>query len=777
MSLFNRKQKAGETGPMQNISADRNSIAAGYIDTVMQRPLTVYESVGRDEYLVRAAAVSSDRIETRRRGAGLTEEQLRRSLAVRSLVPTKLLKGFERGTFLVLTGPLGAGKSDIAEEWFRGRLDAANKDSAASVPVWLQTKDLDQPLEAEVSGEIGLQALEAIGCDVVVDGLDERPERAARIAGQAARFVKRWPKTRVLLTSREMPEQLLHGSFTDRVQIAAPDLTRRQADQIMSVVAGTNLGILGPQLEEALTRPLFAVLIARHASSIEGATGVPELIDLVISDIVAAEGYDIYTDLRALAVKSVQAGRPVDPASFTTTDVIARLKKSPLVSFDGKRCSFALATFEQWFAAKALLEQGIAAHDLLTSMESFDRWKYVFAIVLAAGEPSHADDVMSAIARWNPGAASWVIKETSRGGLTRTQADTSDEDWQRAGERIRMATAAWLDGLGPVLASAFTPVMDHGCIDLNEATVALEVDYLPRLSVAWVPSRQRSGQLPPVIETSQLPKSGWTIKTTERSTATNWVWEFTQKDLAGDLSEAFNMLFHRVAKEQPGVARDEIDDLAALWRARRDAERNPGVSGETENPLYPYPDIPATFEQPWGSSQVDTMYRRTTAVLMAAMKCYTEMSDVIAPRFGITLARRGLMPLEFFGDMHYAPSEARGDFDWGPREPGLRFVLKPLGASQEAGGPGMANRVSLTVNDDKRSESLMDDRDVLYDEFRQYLESRPEYAPFAGSFTVTTGGIGGGVLATRPATRIAWKWLWDDLKELGWVSGFPRNFD
>jgi len=76
--------------------------------------------------------------------------------------------------------------------------------------------------------------------------------------------------------------------------------------------------------------------------------------------------------------------------------------------------------------------------------------------------------------------------------------------------------------------------------------------------------------------------------------------------------------------------------------------------------------------------------------------------------------------------------------------------------------------VSISVNDDVRESALLEDKDALYSEFLRYLEVFPAFAPFA-VFSITSGQID--VLQTRPATRIALHWLWDDLADLGWVRG------
>jgi hypothetical protein len=53
-------------------------------------------------------------------------------------------------------------------------------------------------------------------------------------------------------------------------------------------------------------------------------------------------------------------------------------------------------------------------------------------------------------------------------------------------------------------------------------------------------------------------------------------------------------------------------------------------------------------------------------------------------------------------------------------------------------------------------------------EFLSYVNRFPAIAPFT-VLSITSGQIN--VLQSRPATRMALGWLWDDLAKLGWVQG------
>lgn len=671
----------------------------------------------------------------------------------------------------MLCGPLGAGKSDIAETWHVDHLAVAAADPEAAVPVWIGADELASSLHDQLVAEVGYTALEKLGADVVIDGLDERTDRAGSAIRQAAEFVARWPKCRAVITSRQIREEVARVVYHDSVVVDAPILSAGAAATLMNAVAGRPLPQFGPQFAEAFSRPLFAILVAAHAAAADGAAGVPELIDLVVRDVVAGQHWDLYAELRTLAVATVRQGRAVDPAAFETAAVVDRIRKSPLVATTGNRCAFALATFEQWFAAKALLEGEVTVDEILTSVKSFDRWKYVLAMVLSTGEPSRADAVMASVARWNPGAATWIIDEARRGGLRRRTPIAFDkQDLQELGDRVRMATEAWLDGLGPVLSGAFHPFRTTGTTDFARVSVCVSVDH--RLTVTWL--TDRTGQLPAVVPNLakiDLQACGLVLRPHTFPTTMNWVWEVTQRDLARDISACFSALTKSATSQCAGVIKQEAKQDHAARLAQLRHSDDPSRPWQIDDPLYPYPDIPPGPENPWGASTVATMHARAEAVIGGAMAAYLDLCSCMAPNFGVTLAHRGLMPAEFYGTMFYEPDQGRGCDDHGPREPGFRWLLRPTGAFTENPVSAAKNTVALNVNDAARAEVFSDDDRAMYSTFMQYLDENPEFAEFAGPFIINGGGLD--VLAARPATRIAVGWLWDDLKLLGWVTGSP----
>ncbi|MFC8380838.1 hypothetical protein [Nocardia sp. NPDC057272] len=719
-------------------------------------------SLERGEFLQRRRMAARSRREIRRTGAGLTTEQVNRSQNVLVELPNELVTGPPSGHMRALIGPLGSGKSDIAEQWHIVSIDRAEVDERAPVPVWISARVFTTSVEDLVVAQLRDRAeLESVGVDVVIDGLDERTETASEIIGQAAQFVSDWPRSRVLLTSRSQ------DGIPERNRIEVLPLSGYAAERLMRAVAGRPVGPLNDALAAAVKRPLFALLVARHVSAASGVTGIPELIDLVIDDVITKVGYDSYEQLQRLAVETIKGGRPVNPERFTTADVAARVRTSPMLTVSGRDCAFSLATFEQWFAAKALLQGTASIEELLVSLQAFDRWKYVLAIVLAAGEPERADPIIAAVARWNPGALAWLIRESRAGGLARHRPDFGPDDWERIGRRLRDTAIAMIEGLGP-LAQATYPVRIGGDPDLSGITLAVDPSG-NRLTLAWLISNEVPDDPLESVTSFPLDFTDRTIQMrTERpTTGVNWVWAVMQRHLAGDIDDYLDSTARQLALQVESIVRKEYNEAQ---RQRRAAWNLPDASpAESVVPLYPPPDIAADYSNPWDSYSPAMMQQRVQQVIEAGLRCYRELCELLAPRFGDTLGHLALMPVQFYGNIGYHPDQKKGPFEYpGPVEPGFSWFLKPVGTPTRDGRRRGDNSVSITLNDNDRSEEIRDDRDILDHVYVKYFDALPALSPFQPSFSTHHGRFD--TRSESPATDLALLWLREDLMNLEWLQ-------
>ena len=321
--------------------------------------------------------------------------------------------------------------------------------------------------------------------------------------------------------------------------------------------------------------------------------------------------------------------------------------------------------------------------EVLASMETFNRWRYVLAIIAATADPARADKVMAALARWNPGAASWVVNETRAGGLTRAFPEVGPQDWESVGLRMRTATQAWLEGLGP-LANCFWPPERSASISTTSRWPWASAD-ITCVCGGLLRNETSDRPLPAVVEESVLgpglPRRSHHMVRFDVPTAINGIWEITRDYLAGDLTSSFVGRALELGRQHDGVAREEARVLRAAMLAMQNAP--PGFTGNLDiERLYPAADIEPSQTHRFGSYTTEAMYRYAVAVIDAAMRCYLELSACVTPRFDRTLALRGLMPAEFFGTMFDDPDRERDPYEYyGPREPGFSWLFRPLGGN------------------------------------------------------------------------------------------------
>ena len=409
-------------------------------------------------------------------------------------------------------------------------------------------------------------------------------------------------------------------------------------------------------------------------------------------------------------------------------------------------------------------------NDVLNDLGSFDRWKYVLSMILASGEPSRVDPIMAAVARWNPGAIAWIINETESAGLARGQRNISDDNWLETGSRLRLAIGALLDGLGP-LAGAFGPFRWANVATLEHLSVIVEARG-SSVSTTWLISNQYPDHpLPPVVQPQvtrePVPRSIF-MQQAAIPLSRNWVWTTARNILRSDLSDNFTDLVLETASASDGIVRRELQD--SRERVVMDPTDLDSLGRGLYGSLYPLPDVMPTPPAQWPGFSVEAITSRIYAVTRAAIECYIELCNSVAPKFGDTLVHRGMMPFEYYGNLFYSGSSKPGMYGIGPSTAGIQWLLRPIGVPLPNGERAGENSVNLTVNNDARSQEIESNRDAFGDAYFLYVATTPGLEPFADSFSVTSGQFD--LVDKKPATQMALSWLWRDLMNLKWVHRF-----
>lgn len=798
-------------GTLSNLSARFAASAAVKGSLQLQRDLGLRMSDGLWERQLAWTKTLETKVTSRRRErrsiVGLSDKQVNASFEWDAPFPDKL-EQMGWGDVLCLTGPIGSGKSDIAERWL---LDAA-KDFKASksftLPVWLRAEEIVGSLEQSVRTELASAApteSTELEVSVVIDGMDERPTGADSLALEAKVFAAAHPRSRVLLTTRE-------GAISLSVEaVPVPELTAEEAESLISRLSeGSRVYTYNwpESLRTSIKRPLFAMLAGAQRG--DNRLDTPASLIRTAAEHGARGTVDTGI-LRKLAIALTRAGKAVDPLMALPGISGAGLRASRLIVFEEARCRFALPVFQQWFAAEALLTGEVSLDEVTADLLSFAKWRYALAACLSSGTRESIDPIMNRLAEWNPGAIGWLVKESLPSTLG-TRDGAAVNAWRVEAQRIWTATKSICDGLGTPAKGLVRPTraLDRGLLDPFEL-----------LSLNLQTNDRQIGQ-------------NWRLKTVERRRFTNeqvhwfsaesdyitakmgapidnenWLWRWVLSDLSGDLSKALgdratlNLVSRDgvVAQEQVSwICRELLNQRQHGMRSTKEAifdrvnsafdsaatvdadldkssfsfggratfqaselrevlaalETNPRAGDD----VWPGPDL-GHGGWVWSGYSKERMLQRVTCVYEGAMMAYDEIRSAIFSRFGLTMGHAALFPAKIVGSLRYDPD----DESWGGG-PVLSYSIRPHSPER-----GNENGVAMIDYSEPSDPGLGFQEAVA--ELEGHFTENPEAALFGRATYVETALE---IFHRRPATYIALDWLWSDLAQLGWVSGSkPRR--
>lgn len=687
------------------------------------------------------------------------------------------------GTAIVVTGPMGSGKSLAALRWTQMALVEALLDPAEPIAILFRARELDdRSLAASIesrTANVGRPRVE--GIRVAIDGLDEvRPSEAVRLAAEALSIVRSWPNSSAALFSR--PQTLHLSTFINTCEMPTLD-----DDAIQRL--GDRLGVqwltngLPDSIRGACHLPLFAILVAVWRRGTTDHVGSrAELFARLLRDRVADSTHD--DDLMSLAARSL--GRGSVPESELGAERVHRLRSTGLVEQSAGIISFALPIIEQWYAAKALLANCVSIAELLSDPQTVVQWRYPIALAVSLTDADEADRLLLEVLQHGPHLLPWIVKEVEEGWRTNGPSQHSDPAMtsrvQRAGEAI-ISEILGAQGLVGVLTSP-----NHEAV-VSASTSGTRMD----LSVVW---RHRTtgheaggpGQNSGLDAREKVaPWKGWldVVKRQIDRLLADRAFPCGDPTFVAELTWAFA----RVVHGQSGLRHAPLAIDIVLNEARRfllsvDLDLRTQVHGALHRSIsVPRGLFPAMIDhletlvtggplisRPWPepdnlevtSGWTDDLWRQDTLctmmkdVTLEAFNIYEQIAKQWFPRVVEFLPTVMSLPVE----VRYRLDEFTPDVTmrigrwtelWRPLEPGSRSAVLA-----QLGGPAIASW----------EDSELD--------WHRWIELR---GPLAGdcrtatSYRVTPQYL----LGDRPATAMAYHWLHEDLHELLLVNSRPGN--
>lgn len=731
------------------------------------------------------------------------------------------LPSIDSGEVRLLVGPYGAGKSELAELWFKDAIARLLSTPNAPQPVWLHASELRNDSIETVLQRVPARGRQRGGFRIVVDGLDEvEAVVAAQIRSGVTVFASVNQGTSFLLTSR--PGVIPANDDT----VAFDGLDHEEALLLIERIAGTADAAWSwnPLLIDATRRPFFALgaaVLLRDGTRPNGqADLISRLVERALSMPTAASAALRSSELQRLlgrmAIASTNTANEDDGLAFAER---LRVEPSTLVRKNQKgRLEFTLPIFQQWFAAQALLENTKLAELATSSPDSFDRWRWALAVAGISSGNERLDALLEPIFQWNMGAGSWLLNQVSEGHTWFRPDSAPSADLNDAGERVLRATRTVITSLGPLAGHVF-PVRDA------QAPITIGIRSNGQyLETGWMltPSKtDRVVDLPDEVTFSSPRHGPWRW---DRYSAipedSEWPWRLSVERVAASTRAILSKQL--VFGPEQGVWRREsayrtaqkLTGEQSLLRPAFSCERllaaaRPLIQRATEPAqslfvvnerqipgselldlvrildfddstelrwLAPSPDRPASKASSswvWDMYSDELLQQFYAEVYGNACQAYDEICESEFASFGWTMGAGADGP---FGVVAHLDFHSRQGEEIRPA--GITMTRLPRSQLRDAlhaadGEPTWSRNDRALVILGGNAESSQNWL-TRYVHERGRRDASPVSNPFVRRWSYSVS-IADHMTRTRPASGIAARWLWDDLKALSLADGtFPQ---
>lgn len=402
----------------------------------------------RQDLLLQAASASRGRLVARWVAAGVSPE-VAQALADDASVgtPVRLGQDLPHSGLIVLEGDFGSGKSVTAERIHREDVAAAAGDVADPVPVYLIAKGVAGSLDGAVrTAAEGLGGIQRAGVRLVLDGLDEPgPARAAELLEEARSLVFTWPNSRVIATARP------GLSLQKDEQLAYPPLTDDEAAALVGRL-GAGQRTLWSESEAVRTMlrlPLFLIVaVLRQQADAEvprsQGTFLEALATAAIERTHMRTGQTSHA-LQSLARLTVSHGGTIPAAELGDDAAVRAVLETRLVVREGRALRFALPIVEQYFAARSALETGLGGLEL-DDLRLIDRWRDPLTLAVTIGSWHQVSTLLDTLAPCHPGLAAQLVASAVPASATTPGAGLPGQ--AECARRLYDALSRWVTSLG-----------------------------------------------------------------------------------------------------------------------------------------------------------------------------------------------------------------------------------------------------------------------------------------------------------------------------------------
>lgn len=704
---------------------------------------------------------------------------------------------------------MGMGKSLVADRSLQHAIETARADASAPIPVFVRASLLDKPLDQFIiEASHGLGNPSHQGAHVVIDGADEAGlGRPHALLAQARQLVVTWPNSKVIITSRPLPEIV---DASEACQI--PPLTRAEATALIQTVSGRwvthhEVEQWPAVVHDLMATPLFAILIADQLARGEHVshTSEADLIREMVTRTLRAIGPHEHTSealLLRLAVLAIDRNHaPVDATEVGNLRDVDRLTATGLVVYARGHLAFAHAAFTEWFASESVAAGTPSMAELVQDRERLERWLFPISFLLARASHDMIAKLLSPLVEVAPGLAAVIVSDAA----DRSSGSTLDIHLTTTaiGQRLRNALATWIAGTEP-LGAAIGPCDEAGTI----LPMGIRVEA-GRLILAW---HQPVHTIPPVFPLpeseafGQLDPSEYHARESRPiSSAPIWPWIWSLDHLtrklkpvveryalgvpAGPLAREYAWVTalarmgrgdHRREPMSISVLQERLNmphfrDQDTITTQRRQLHLGPlrdeldrlQDAGQVEL-KYPWPGEDRRLPHArggwiWSGYSNDQLLRLVRADYGAALEGYRDLVNTRFPRLAPDLNHFSQMPCRFIATLH--PPQSGGiagpSLSW--------FIVPNRNHRHNIFDIDLEHDADETVRWEGQQFHADEEITRFIPKFKgplpllcedQAIQTKPLHELFRA----------------RPVTSIVFEWLYDDLSRLGWVDEKMASF-
>ncbi|MEU5448274.1 MULTISPECIES: NACHT domain-containing NTPase [Streptomyces] len=718
----------------------------------------------------------------------------------------------------VLLGDFGSGKTVALEREYQAYALNALEDHKAPFPLYFNSRNLGSEFQQSIDDQMTRSGSPQAHATIFLDGLDEFGlERSVEIVDELRSWVFAGHKRKVLATSRNA-DNLTNGEY-----VSLPPLTDEELVALLEKVgADRSLAWGNPSdISDALHRPLFALIAAdcrKAGSAVPNSRG--SFLEALVERALNRTSHfneDAHSLLVKLGFLTINSGGTVASSEVGGKGDQRKLIETRLVTSKGRALSFALPVLGQYFAGQHVLENGLPEIAKFSARKR-DQWREAIVFAVSAGPWNSVNRLLSDLATADPGLTAWVA--TKAIPSYEKNPTTHLPDSLECATRLQMTRDKWLSEIGPIGSLLQNPEIS---ITSAPLAVATDEEHPGSLSVAFIdPASCSSGELAFEITGEVNINQGevdgrrilGTLWGTMPSSFSAWPWMLSLRWVRNGIA---TLLKHRalplpennaVQEEevwsivrdltgQKGFTHHPIPCSAVISKVDEVFERTPDLThlsvgkdliidrgqlehlreqcvsrdlpnirdGEFHRP-YPVPDI-----EPWqGTGHIASCYSDpilrdlVEQVYANALSIYESLVRTYMHPLKRTLHLGGAAPVAFQCKLSRAPEGSGRIGD----EPMFSRVVVPLPI--ESSSQVSVEFVENLYNEPEYSSRRMNITGMDRATFRRM---RPDSVSWS-SPSVSHETLN--LFNNTPATSLAYKWLWNDLQQIGLTKGIaPVN--